>query len=221
MWENLNMFDNIAFIWTTQIIINAQAEKSPINLKNSKLHYGSVSKERTAKIHVDVTSQRRKPSCFQIAVQGEDTMPEPWNLELCHCWFSVREGNMILCYCSYLLQTLSGIWYWKPCLMSCRLELSHWSMLVLLLHERIAFLRSHYHMGNLASIFFLNGPESCMLKLRNMPPWKKKKGKMANGDWPFENWNVTTARGKVKSRNLPFCKMIRYQGMKMCRKKEG
>lgn len=113
MWENLNMFDNIAFIWKTQIIINDQAEKSPINLKNSKLHYGSVSKERTAKMHVDVTSQRGKPSCFQIAVQGEDTMPEPWNLELCHCWFSVREGNMILCYCSYLLQTLSGIWYWS------------------------------------------------------------------------------------------------------------
>lgn len=59
------------------MIINAQAEKPPINLQNSKLHYGSVSKERTVKIHVDVTSQRGKPSCFQIAVQREDTMPEP------------------------------------------------------------------------------------------------------------------------------------------------
>lgn len=55
MWENQNMFDNIGSIWTTQTIINAHTEKSPINLQNSKLHYGVVSKERTAKMHVDVT----------------------------------------------------------------------------------------------------------------------------------------------------------------------
>lgn len=36
----------------------------------------------------------------------------------------------------------------KLCLMSCCLELFHWSMLVLWLHERIAFLRRSYHMGN-------------------------------------------------------------------------
>ena len=56
----------------------------------------------------------------------------------------------------------------KLCLMSCRLELSHWSMPALLLHERIAFPRSHYHVGNLACFFFLNGPESYMLELQNM-----------------------------------------------------
>lgn len=39
-------------------------------------------------MHADATSQRRKSS-FQLEVQGEDTMPEPWNLELCHCQFSV------------------------------------------------------------------------------------------------------------------------------------
>lgn len=79
----------------------------------------------------------------------------------------------------------------KPCLMSCRLELSHWSMLVLLLHERIAFLRSHYHMGNRASFFFFfNGPESCMLKLRNMTHWKKKKKKKAK-------WQMVTDHLKI------------------------
>lgn len=113
----------------------------------------------------------------------------------------------------------------KLCLMSCRLELSHWSMPALLLHERIAFPRSHYHMGNLESFFFFfNGPESCMLELQNMsysphPPSAPKK--TANDDRPFENCNVTTVRVKVKCRNPPFCKMNRHHGMKACRRKEG
>lgn len=136
------------------------------------------------------------------------------NLELCHCWFSVREGNMILCYC---LIYCTPVWnlVLKLCLMSCRLELSqYWSMPALLLHERIAQ-RSHYHMGNPEFFFFFfNGPESCMLLLRNMsssphPPPAPKKKKTANDDWPFENCNVTTVRVKVKCRNPPFCKMNR------------
>lgn len=57
-----------------------------------------------------------------------------------------------------------------------------------------------------------------MLQLQNIHPHLPK---TANGDWSFENWNVTAARGKVKSRNPPFYKMIRQHGMKPCRKKEG
>lgn len=37
------------------MIISAQAEKPPINLQNSKLHFYSVSKKRMVKKHVDVT----------------------------------------------------------------------------------------------------------------------------------------------------------------------
>lgn len=105
-------------------------------------------------------------------------MPKHWNLELCHCWFSVQEGSMILCYCSYLLQTLSGIWYWSCAWWVAALNFPTdqcWP--VLLLHESIAFPRSHYHVGNLAS-FFKNGPESCMLKLQNTPPHPKEKQQM-------------------------------------------
>lgn len=111
----------------------------------------------------------------------------------------------------------------KLCLMSCRLELSHWSMPALLLHERIAFPRSHYHVGNLACFFFFKwarvlyawASEHVLLSSPTPHPQKT-----ANGDWPFENCNVTTERGKVKYRNPPFCKMNRHHGMKTCRRKE-
>lgn len=110
MWENLTRFlNNTSCIWTIQMIIDVQVEKNP----QSSCSTENYIKDRKAKMHADATSQRRKSS-FQLEVQGEDTMPEPWNLELCHCQFSVWEGNMILCCCSYLLQTLSGIWYWSP-----------------------------------------------------------------------------------------------------------
>lgn len=111
----------------------------------------------------------------------------------------------------------------KLCLMSCRLELSHWSMPALLLHERIAFSRSHYHMGNLACFFFLMGQSLICLSFRTCPPLLTlpHPKKTANGDWPFENCNVITERGKVKCRNPPFCKMNRHHGMKTCRRKEG
>ena len=113
----------------------------------------------------------------------------------------------------------------KLCLMSCRLELSHWSMPALLLHERIAFPRSHYHMGNLASFFFfLTGHSLVCLSFGTCPPLlthPRPKIKTANDDWPFENCNVTTVRVKVKCRNPPFCKMNRHHGMKTCRRKEG
>lgn len=72
-------------------------------------------------------------------------------------------------------------------------------------------------MGNLAR-FLKNGLEFCMFKFRNMFFFKKK---MVNGDRLFGNWNVIIVRGKVKSRNFFYSEMIRYFGMKMCRKKEG
>lgn len=160
--------------------------------------------------------------CFPPAVQGEDTMSQPWNANYVTADFL---GEKEIWFFVTVLFTADLVWtlVLRPSLMSCRLELSCWSMLALWLHESIAFLRSHYHMRNLPR-FLKNGPEACLLKLWNMslphpPTPQKRKWQTVTDHWKIGMLQQQEVRSKAEI--LLFVKWSEIMGWKCARKRKA
>lgn len=151
-----------------------------------------------------------------LAEQGENSMLEPWNTELYHMIFLCKKEIWFF---------VTALIYCRPCLKSgieaVFDELPPWTFPLINAGTAAAWKNSfsedppaHRKPSKLS---FKMGLSFICLSFGTCPLDKI----MATSYWPFENWNVTTARGKVKSRNRSFCKIVRHHGMKMGRKKKA